>query len=78
MKIARNLVGSSRVIVIDHIISRGHLQEDCTRLVFRGAEPQKRSAHDINYAGLVTPALSMTTLWRRSRWWRVETYRRRG
>jgi hypothetical protein len=51
LKIARNLVGSSGIAIIEHIICRGHSQEDCARLVFGGDETQKPSDRDVNYAG---------------------------
>jgi hypothetical protein len=50
LKIARNLVGSSGIAIIEHIICRGHSQEDCARLVFGGDETQKPSDRDVNYA----------------------------
>jgi hypothetical protein len=51
LKIARNLVGSSGIAIVEHIICRGHSQEDCARLVFGGDETQKPSDRDVNYAG---------------------------
>ena len=51
LKRARNLVGSSGIAIIEHIICRGHSQEDCARLVFGGDETRKPSDRDVNYAG---------------------------
>jgi hypothetical protein len=51
LKEARDLVGSTGIVVIEHIICHGHSQEDCARLVFGGDEREKPGARDVNYAG---------------------------
>ncbi len=51
LKRARNLVGASGIAIIEHIVCRGHSQEDCARLLFGGDETQKPSDRDVNYAG---------------------------
>jgi hypothetical protein len=78
LKTARNLVGSSGIAIIEHIVCRGHSQEDCARLVFGGDETQKPSDRDVNYAGRrLREALSeLADLWhQRSRRPPLQNYR---